>query len=130
MPVTDRPLIRAAGIGVACSVAFAAGMAFDSHLLGEEHRIKSAVLQANDLQSLTDTLAIVASQVNQVDELSRVKSADDVAALREKIRRAALANLDRYERQLNELPDSRRKALLKLHSEASTEFRRRLGVSP
>lgn len=105
-------------------------MAFDSHLLGEEHRIKSAVLQANDLQSLTDTLAIVASQVNQVDELSRVKSADDVAALREKIRRAALANLDRYERQLNELPDSRRKALLKLHSEASTEFRRRLGVSP
>lgn len=127
---TDRPLLRATAFAVACSVAFAAGLAFDTYLWGEERRVTAAVLRANDLQRLIDTLGFAISQTKLYEALGIAKSPEALGALRASYRESALRNLEQYERQLNELPDDRRRALLTLHSELSADLKRRLSAQP
>jgi hypothetical protein len=126
----DRPLVRAAALGVACSVAFGAGLAFDTYLWGKDRLIARAVLQANDLQRLIDTIGHSYAQTAQYEELSRVTSLTDVAQLKEKYRSAALRNLEIYETELAKLPDERRRTLLAVHKEMADQLRKRLDVSP
>jgi hypothetical protein len=126
---SGRPVVRGAVLGVACSVAFAAGIAFDRYLGGENLRVKAAILEANDFEQWVRAVLLVEMQTGVYEDLKAIHSPEDIVKVKSRYRDDALGNIARYEREIEEMPEVRRRLLQRLRSNLSPEFRRRLDAT-
>jgi hypothetical protein len=131
MPIAEQSLVRAAAIGVACSVSFTAGLLVDSYLRGREERIiVQAILRSNELGQLLDSIDHATIQSGTYDELGKVKSLDDIAPIREKYRESVVVNIHAYERHLADLSPEKRRTLQTLHSSVVEALKKKYGIDP
>ncbi len=118
--------------GVVASVAFAAGMYAERtiQIPNEERRLMKVALEAERLHGITASIDRVLLMSVQYEQLSRVKSLEDVKELQQASRMAtknALMLMDGY---IKKLPEQQAVAMRWLQEPRLTEIRKKLELEP
>lgn len=130
--IASRPILLAAMTGVVASVAFAAGMYAERtiQIPNEERRLMKVALEAERLHGITASIDRVLLMSVQYEQLSRVKSLEDVKELQQASRMAtknALMLMDGY---IKKLPEQQAVAMRWLQEPRLTEIRKKLELEP
>ena len=86
--------------------------------------VVNALQRSNELGGLIDSLGYSQFQSTVYDDLGKIRSLDEISALREKYRQSAVGSIHVYEQRLAAMSPEKRRALEALHSGSSTCLRR------
>lgn len=128
--MSNNVITQAVAIGVACSIAFMGGYVFRANYGGDRQPVIDAINASQVVSEMFDTFLLAGTNVTIYEELSKIKSLDDIRPLKQKYRDNAIHQIDRFERNANQTKSERKKEMLAPSMEIAKQYRDRLVDKP